>query len=63
MTQAMSVKVSTLELRPLVRLMVKPAPQFGGGSSFLRPEIDLRVLLRETAGPQPFDKNAEAIRS
>ena len=45
------LEVSALELRPLVGLVVEPAPQFGGRSSLLGPEVDLRVLLRETAVP------------
>ena len=34
-----------------------------GRCSLLEPKVDLRVLFRETTGPQPFDKNAAAIRA
>ena len=57
------LEVPALELRPFVPVVVEPAPKFGGGRSLLGPKVDLGVLLRETAGPQPVDENAAAIRS
>ena len=40
--------------------MIEPAPQFRGGGGLFGPEIDLRILLRETAWPEPLDENAAA---
>ena len=41
---------------------MEPAAQGVARCDFLQPEIDLRALPRQAAGPQPIHQYADAVR-
>jgi hypothetical protein len=55
------IAVSPLEFGPFVRIMAKPLAKFRTRGDLLQPQVDSGFLLRQTAGPEPVDKNALSV--
>lgn len=54
-------KVAPAELAPLRPVSMEPLPETVRGSNRLRPIVQLRICLGQTAWPQPVDQDPIAI--
>src|SRR5262249_10462750 len=54
-------KVPASKLRPFLRIMTEPFPQFGTGSGILQPTVDVQRLLFYPSRPKSLDEVAHSV--
>lgn len=55
------LQIAPSEFVPLRGVVVEPFTQFGAGSQFLEPQIDVGFLSGEAARPQPINQYPPAV--